>query len=44
MVDMETGELWGHDGTQFKRLNAKEAADVATVALHAAKNDSAGGH
>lgn len=37
VVDMETGELWGHDGAQFRRLSAAEAADVATVAKQASQ-------
>lgn len=35
-VDMETGELWGHDGAAFRRLLPAEAADVAAVAKQAA--------
>jgi hypothetical protein len=31
-VDLETGELWGHDGTQFKRLSSAEAAEVEALA------------
>lgn len=36
-VDMETGELWGHDGVQFKKLSPSLAADVAHVARQAAR-------
>lgn len=38
IVDLETGELWGHDGTQFKRLTASEAAEVS-AASNLAAND-----
>jgi hypothetical protein len=31
-VDLETGKLWGHDGTQFKRLSSAEAAEVEALA------------
>lgn len=31
IVDLETGDLWGHDGTQFRRLTASEAAEVSAV-------------
>ncbi len=37
VVDLETGELWGHDGAQFKRLSSVEAAEVVAVAARAAK-------
>lgn len=36
VVNLETGELWGHDGVQFKRLSSDEAAEVAAVAKRAA--------
>lgn len=36
VVDLETGELWGHDGVQFKRLSSAEAAEVVAVAKQAA--------
>lgn len=36
MVDLETGELWGHDGLQFERLSPAGAAEVAKVAKRAA--------
>jgi hypothetical protein len=32
MVDMETGDLWGHDGSSFSRLTIEQAGDVAAVA------------
>lgn len=32
MVDMESGELWGHDGQQFHRLSAQQIGEVADVA------------
>lgn len=32
MVDMETGDMWGHDGSSFLRLTSEQARDVATVA------------
>lgn len=35
IVDMETGELWGHDGAQFRRLARAEAEEVAAVANQA---------
>lgn len=36
VVDLETGELWGHDGMHFKRLSSSEAAEVVAVATQAA--------
>jgi hypothetical protein len=36
VVDLETGELWGHDGTQFRRLSSAEATEVEAVAKQAA--------
>lgn len=36
MLDMESGELWRHDGQQFHRLAANEVADVVQVARMAA--------
>lgn len=36
VVDLETGELWGHDGAQFKHLSSPEAAEVVAVAKQAA--------
>lgn len=35
-VDMETGELWGHDGQTFHRLAADAAGKVAHIAAGAA--------
>jgi hypothetical protein len=35
-VDLEAGELWGHDGTRFRRLSSTEAAEVEAVAKQAA--------
>ena len=32
IVDLETGELWGHTGDTFRRLSEAESADVAYVA------------
>lgn len=37
IVDMETGQLWGHDGQQFRLLSPDEAQDVAHVANQAAR-------
>lgn len=37
MVDMETGELWGHDGQHFQRMTAMQAGEVAEIARMAAK-------
>jgi hypothetical protein len=34
-VDLETGELWGHDGNQFRRLSSAEAEEVMDVAKQA---------
>jgi hypothetical protein len=31
-VDLETGKLWRHDGTQFKRLSSAEAKEVEALA------------
>lgn len=42
VVDLETGELWSHDGTQFKRMSEAEASDVAYVARRSA--DAHGTH
>lgn len=41
MVDLETGELWGHDGKRFVRLTDEQAGEVAEVARMrmAAKGD-----
>ncbi len=39
VVDLETGELWAHDGKQFKRLSEAEASDVAYVARRSADAD-----
>lgn len=36
MVDIETGDMWGHDGSQFRRLSPAESAEVAAVASQAA--------
>lgn len=38
MVDMETGELWGHDGQHFQRMTAMQADEVADIARMAAKD------
>lgn len=35
MVDMETGQMWGHDGVEFRHLTALQASDVAEVARQA---------
>jgi len=35
IVDLETGELWGHDGSHFKHLSAAEAAEVAALTKRA---------
>ena len=40
VVDLETGELWSHDGTQFKRMSEAEASDVAYVARLSADGHS----
>jgi hypothetical protein len=37
-VDLETGELWGHDGTKLRHLSPAEAAEVEAVAKQAAAN------
>ncbi|MBS3912748.1 MAG: hypothetical protein KGZ70_13155 [Hydrogenophaga sp.] len=37
MVDMETGQLWGHDGKTFQRLTDQQAGEVAAVASLACK-------
>lgn len=29
IVDLETGELWGHDGTKFHHLTSSEASEVS---------------
>lgn len=38
MVDMETGELWGHDGQRFQRMTAAQAGEIADIARMAAKD------
>lgn len=38
MVDMETGELWGHDGQHFQRMTAAQAGEIADIARMAAKD------
>lgn len=40
MVDMESGELWRHDGQRFERLSPNEALEVQAVARTAAENAS----
>lgn len=40
VVDLETGELWSHDGTQFQRMSESEASDVAYVARLSADGHS----
>lgn len=30
-VDLETGDLWGHDGNEFKRLSPAEQGDLASA-------------
>lgn len=40
-ADLETGELWGHDGKQFVRLNAEDAASLAMLANQAPEAKSA---
>jgi hypothetical protein len=35
-VDLETGDMWGYDGTQFWGLSSAEAAEVEAVAKQAA--------
>jgi len=35
MVDMETGNLWSHDGVEFHHLTASQSADVSEVARQA---------
>lgn len=37
MVDMETGQLWGHDGKAFQKVTNQQAAEVAAVASLACK-------
>jgi hypothetical protein len=37
LVDLEIGELWGHDGTRLRYLSPAEAAEVEAVAKQAAK-------
>lgn len=37
MVDMETGQIWGHDGSGFRPIQGKDAAEVAEVAGKTAK-------
>jgi hypothetical protein len=31
VVDMETGELWAHDGLRFARLSSEKKREVADV-------------
>lgn len=31
IVDLETGDLWGHDGNQFKRLSRAEQGDLVSA-------------
>jgi hypothetical protein len=38
-VDLETGDLWRYDGSQFRRLSSIEAAEVEAVAKQAAKSE-----
>lgn len=38
MVDMETGELWGHDGQRFHRLTAMQSGEVAEIARMSAES------
>jgi hypothetical protein len=40
-VDLGTGELWGHDGTQFRRLSSAELEEVMDVAKQAAEQKEA---
>jgi hypothetical protein len=35
MVDLETGELWGHDGDKFVRLDAVRAVEASAVVAQA---------
>lgn len=37
MVDMETGDIWGHDGKTFRRLSEAEIKNVAQVAAQAVR-------
>lgn len=37
IVDMETGQLWGHDGQQFRLFSPDDAQEVAHVANQAAR-------
>lgn len=39
MVDMETGELWGHDGKRFQRVTVLVAGEAAEVARMAANGN-----
>lgn len=32
LVDMETGDIWGHTGERFVRMSAKQCDDVAHIA------------
>ena len=32
LVDLETGDIWGHDGKEFRRITRKVAAEVAVIA------------
>ncbi len=41
IVDMETGELWGHDGDKFRRLTEDECREVSAVAEHGADSAKA---
>lgn len=40
VVDLDAGEIWSHDGTQFQRISGAEAADVAYVAQRSADGRS----
>jgi len=37
VVDMETGDVWGHDGHRFRRMTADECGEVAEVARESAQ-------
>lgn len=37
MVDRETGEVWGHDGNDFRPIAGKDAAEIGAVVAKTAK-------
>jgi hypothetical protein len=39
VVDMETGQLWAHDGIEFRHLTSEQASDVAAVTQQASLQD-----